>query len=83
MTPQDVAYATRDLAQVVQEIRKLVEKTVQELMPRTEVVVNLQELAGERTLESADDVHKLCGEIERELVSRLQTGKSQVRIVLR
>ena len=79
-TPQDVAYATKDVAQVARDMRKLVEKTVQELMPRTEIVVNLQDLAGERTLENADDVRKLCGELQRELVSRLQAGK--VRLVL-
>ena len=82
-TPQDVAYATKDLAEVAKDIRKLVEKTVQELMPRTEIVVNLQDLAGERTLENADDVRKLCGELQRELVSRLQAGKGQIRIMLR
>ena len=52
-------------------------------MPRTEIVVNLQDLAGERTLENADDVRKLCGELQRELVSRLQAGKGQIRIMLR
>ena len=82
-TPQDVAYATKDVAQVARDMRKLVEKTVQELMPRTEIVVNLQDLAGERTLENADDVRKLCGELQRELVSRLQAGKGQIRIMLR